>query len=302
MKQIPLLIDALSAPLAIRQTTLETFVRVFRSKLGGAWFNGAELHAELGIAAPRPRQGAREAPTVAVIPVQGVIAQHPQSLGTSTDEIGAALNAALVNDRVDAILLDVDSPGGTVGGIPELAAKIAEATQVKPIVALANSMMASAAYWLASQADEVVVTPSGEVGSIGVYMVHEDWSKNLEQEGVSITAISAGKFKTEGAPWEPLGAEAEAFRRARVEEVYGWFVKAVASGRRDSQANVRNGYGEGRVLGAVQAVNAKLADRVGTFEDTVMRLATRVQRRASRGASASLLRRRLTLDSDPLIP
>lgn len=302
MKQIPLLIDALSAPLAIRQTTLETFVRVFRSKLGGALFNGAELHAELGIAAPRSRQGARDAPTVAVIPIQGVIAQHPQSLGTSTDEIGAALNAALANDRVDAILLDVDSPGGTVGGIPELGAKIAAATQSKPIVALANSMMASAAYWLASQADEVVVTPSGEVGSIGVFMVHEDWSKNLEQEGVAITAISAGKFKIEGAPWEPLSAEAEAFRRARVEEVYGWFVKAVASGRRDSQANVRSSYGEGRVLGAVQAVNAKLADRIGTFEDTVMRLATKVQRRASRGASASLLRRRLALDSDPLIP
>lgn len=292
MKDLLRLMRALTEPLAAEENAILNLARMIRSNPAGAI---AALHAEVG-AASSGRRATRESAKIAVIPVHGAIAQHPQSGGTSTDEIGSMLAAALSSTQVDGILLDVDSPGGTIGGVPELAAKIYEAREVKPIVALANGLMASAAYWLGSAATEVVVTPSGEVGSIGVYMLHEDWSKNLEQEGVRITAISAGKFKMEGAPWEPLSAAAESFRRQRVEEVYGWFVRGVATHRRDSQANVRNGYGEGRVLGAAQSVEAKLADRVGTFEETVGRLATRVERAARRGPSAALLARRLALD------
>ena len=294
-RSIVQLVRALSGPVLLEQDTLVRLAQIFRRKLAGASFTGAELHAELGIAA-RGRTAARAAATIAVVPIQGLIAQHPQSLGASVDEIDQELTAALTNPRIDAILLDVDSPGGTVGGVPELGAKILAGRAEKPIVALANGLMASAAYWLGSAADEVVVTPSGEVGSIGVYMLHEDWSRNLDQDGIAVTAISAGKYKTEGAPWEPLSAEAEAFMRARVDEVYGWFIKAVATGRRDSQANVRAGYGEGRVLGAAQAVKAKLADRVATFEETVARLVARVDRAATRGGqSAAILRKRLDL-------
>ena len=300
-KLIPQLVHALSAqPLVMERRTLEALVDVFRRKLAGASFTGEQLHAELGVAAPRTRSP-REGAGIAVIPIQGVFTQHPSfSLGTSTDEIGQALNVALASNQVDAILLDVDSPGGTIGGVPELADKIAAARQQKPIVAFANGLMASAAYWLSAAASEVVVTPSGEVGSIGVYMLHEDWSRNLAQEGVTVTAISAGKYKTEGAPWEPLNAEAEAHMRAMVDEAYGWFVKAVADGRHDSQANVRAGYGEGRVLGAKEALRAKLVDRVATYDETVQRLATRVTRANRRGASADVLGRRLALDTENL--
>lgn len=291
--QIVQLVRALSGPMLLEEDTLIRLAQLFRRKLAGEAFDGAALHAELGLAAPKARSAGDKQTTIAVIPIQGLIAQHPQSLGTSTDEIGAALATALANPRVDAILLDVDSPGGHINGVPELAAKIAAARQVKPITAVANGLMASAAYWLGSQADEVVVTPSGEVGSIGVYMLHEDWSQNLAQEGVKIRAISAGKYKLEGAMWEPLNVEAEAFIQQRVDEVYGWFVKAVASGRRDSQTNVKAGYGEGRVLGGVQSVKANLADRVATFEESVGRLAARVQRR---GPNAATLDRKLDLD------
>jgi signal peptide peptidase SppA len=291
--QIIQLVRALSAPVLLEHDTLVKLAQIFRRKLGDEAFVGAELHAELGVAMPTHRGKAAPPVTVAVIPIHGLIAQHPHSLGTSTAEIGSALGKALANSSIDAILLDVDSPGGTVGGVPELGAKIAAARAVKPVTALANGLMASAAYWLGSQADEIVVTPSGEVGSIGVYMLHEDWSQNLAQEGVKIRAISAGKYKLEGAPWEPLDLEAEAFMQQRVDEVYGWFVKAVASGRRDTQTNVRQGYGEGRVLGGVQSVKANLADRVGTFEETVGGLAARAPRR---GPSAATLDRRLDLD------
>jgi len=291
--QIIQLVRALSGPVLLEEQTLIKLAQIFRRKLNGEAFDGSALHAELGMAGPAGRGGAEKQTTIAVIPIYGLIAQHPQSLGASTVEIGRKLDAALASRSVDAILLDVDSPGGAVGGVPELGAKIAAARAVKPITALANGLMASAAYWLGSQADEVVVTPSGEVGSIGVYMLHEDWSQNLAQEGVKIRGISAGKYKLEGAPWEPLDPEAEAFMQQRVDEVYGWFVKAVASGRKDSQANVRGGYGEGRVLGGIQSVKANLADRVATYEETVGRLAARVQRR---GPSAAALDRKLALD------
>jgi signal peptide peptidase SppA len=296
MSQIPRLLRALGEPLLIEPRLGRALVQVFQRKLAGESFDGAALHAELGIetAAQRTRSNAPE-PAIAVIPIQGLIAEHPQSLGTSTDEIGAQLEAALASRSISAILFDVDSPGGTVSGVPELAAKIAAARGTKPMLALSRSLMASAAYWLASAADEIMVAPSGEVGSIGVYTAHEDWSRALEAEGVVITPVSAGKYKLEGAPWAPLSEEARAVLQARVDEVYGWFVKAVAAHRGDTQTNVRNGYGEGRVLGAEQSVKAKLADRIGTFEDAVARLSTRIKRTG--GASAAHRGRELALDS-----
>lgn len=298
MKDLLRLVRAMSEVLAAEESATRSLARLIAQDAAGAL---ASLHADLEAANTNARRPvARQSTQICVIPIRGAISHHDASGGTSTDEIAAQLTMAVGSPQIDAILLDVDSPGGTIDGVPELADRIYAARETKPIVAIANGLMASAAYWIASAAGEVVVTPSGQVGSIGVLQLHEDWSKALDQEGVKITVISAGKFKTEGAPWGPLSAEAENFRRQRVEEVYGWFVKAVAVHRRDSQANVRSGYGEGRVLGATQAVNAKLADRVGTFEETIERLARKVDRAARRGSSAAMLGRHLALDADPL--
>ena len=296
MSQIPRLLRAFGEPLLVEPRLGRALVQVFQRKLTGEAFDGAALHAELGIetAAQRDRNGA-PTPGIAVIPVYGLIAEHPQSLGTSTDEIGAQVDAALASRAVSAILFDVDSPGGTVTGVPELAAKILAARGQKPMLALSRSLMASAAYWIGAAADEIMVTPSGETGSIGVYTAHEDWSKALEEEGVVLTPVSAGKYKLEGAPWAPLSEEARAVLQARVDEVYGWFVKAVAQGRATTPAAVRSGYGEGRALGAKQSIDAKLADRIGTFDDAVARLSAMAKRAG--GASAARRARELALDS-----
>lgn len=295
MSQIPLLVHALSSqPLALEENTLHTLVDVFRRKLLGASFNGEELHAEMGVVAPSARRTAAPPPTIAVVKIWGVISHHPQSLGTSVDQIGQSFDAAMASPQVDGVLLDIDSPGGMVQGVPELAAKIHAAT--KPVTALANGMMASAAYWIGSAASEIVSIPSATgLGSIGVYRLHEDWSQKLDKEGVKVTAISAGKYKTEGAPWGSLSAETEAFYRREVESVYNWFVRDVATHRRDSQANVRGGYGEGRMLRAPEAVKANLVDRVDTWEGAVLRLGAKAQR-VSHGPRADVLARRLALD------
>jgi len=293
MSQITRLVHALSQPIALEPAMLFRFAAVFRRKLAGEIFDGAKLHAELGIQQPNERPK-REAARVGVVSIVGVLSQHPQSLGASTADIGASIDAAVANPNIDAILLDIDSPGGEVSGIPEVAAKIAAARDQKPVLALVNGMAASAAYWLASQATEIMITPSGMAGSIGVYMLHEDWSKNLEQEGVKITAMSAGKFKLEGAPWEPLSDEAKADIQAKVDTYYSAFTRAVGEGRKASAAEVRAGYGQGRVLLAKEAVEANLADRIGTFEDAVARLQARKPLRQKSRAQAA---RALALDA-----
>lgn len=230
---------------------------------------------------------------VAIIPVYGVIEHHSDWLmewfgGTSVDGLRESLHAALVDPQVRAVLLDVDSPGGTVAGITELAAEIRNARGgTKPIVAIANAFAASAAYWLASQADEVVITPSGYVGSIGIYAVHQDISRMLEEAGVTVTLISAGPHKTEGNEFEPLSEDAAADLQERVDASYDQFLSDVAAGRRTTVAQVRESYGGGRVLGARNALAAGMVDRIATVAATVQRLDRGSGRTAGRARAAA---------------
>ena len=274
--------------------TLRLGGQLLHRKLLGEVFNGAKIHAELGVATPTQRREARES-GIAVIPILGVIEHRMQSLGTSVEEIDMAFDVAIASKRVDGIVFDVDSPGGGVTGLPELAEKIRAAGKIKPIATISNGMMASAALWLGSAAREVWAIRSGDTGSLGVFMLHIDESKALEDEGVVVTEFSAGKFKTEGAPWKPLSEEAAEFFQERVNEVYGWFVAAMAEFRGDTPANVRKGFGEGRLLGAKQAKAAKLVDRIGTFEEVVSRVAQLGSK--PKGRRAAILREQMALDT-----
>jgi signal peptide peptidase SppA len=287
---LPRLLRSLTGePLAIERRTLDAFLMMLRTRhLDGLSFSGAEIHAELGIATPRPgRTAAVEERNIAVIPIVGAIANRGMSLGVGALQVAAAVRSAAADRRVDGIVLDIDSPGGTVTGVPEAAAEIFAARQMKPVTAVSNGLMASAAYWIGAAAGEVVASPSSETGSIGVFSLHEDWSKWLEQEGIVITEIAAGKYKTEGAPWKALDEAGETFWRSRVAEVYDWFTGDVARFRGDTQANVKAGYGEARVLSAKAAVAAGLADRVGTLDEELVRMAEGISPR--RGARADLV-------------
>jgi signal peptide peptidase SppA len=212
---------------------------------------------------------------VMVIPIVGVISHRASMLsdvsgpgaGTSTQKLQEKFRLAIDDPDCKAIVLDVDSPGGSVEGVMELASEIYAARRQKPITAVCNSMACSAAYWLASAAGEVVCTPSGQCGSIGVYMLHQDESEALKKDGIKITVIKAGKYKTEGNPSEPLSQEAYDAFLEKVNDYYGMFVKAVSQHRGTSQTAVREGYGQGRSLLAGDAVRQGLADRVGTLDD-----------------------------------
>jgi hypothetical protein len=132
--------------------------------------------------------------------------------------------------------------------------------------------MASAAYYLGSQANEVVGTPSGMIGSVGVLMMHVDHSAANEMEGISPTIISAGKYKAEASPDFPLSDEARAYLQSQVDQYYGMFVNAVADGRGVSSDTVRTDYGEGRCLTATDALKVGMIDRVESLDATVQRL------------------------------
>jgi capsid assembly protease len=214
--------------------------------------------------------------SVATIPLKGVLMpgaggffEMLLGLGGGLDSFRRNLDRAVADDSVKRIVIDVDSPGGVVDLIPETADAVWKARKAKPVTAMVNTLAASAAYWIASQADEIVSTPSGEAGSIGVYSIHRDMSAMFDQSGVVHTIVSAGRYKTEANPFEELDDEAQAFLQQGVDDYYSMFVSAVARGRGVTTDAVRKGYGEGRVLTAKRAVSAGLVDRIATFDEVV---------------------------------
>lgn len=246
-------------------------------------------------AAPRARAagGARQG-SIAVIQVFGSIVQRASQLGpceggTGTEDIGNALQMALADDTISQILMQFDTPGGSVFGVGELGAAIMAGRAQKPIIGLADSMAASAGYWLLSQCSEAYCTPGGMVGSIGVYGAHQDISKALEAEGVNITLVSAGKYKVEGSPYAPLDEEARASMQQSIDSYYTMFTKAVAKGRGVAIDQVRGGMGEGRVLQADDALKAGMVDGVATFSDVVKKMSRnqQMQQRSGRSAMAA---------------
>ena len=160
----PLLRAIHNTPWAILPEKLEAICEVVRR-------HAASALPPTQFAAAHPRR--RASGSVAVLPLYGTISQRmgmmeSMSGGTSAEAFGKYFRAAVADPDVGSIVIDIDSPGGSVYGIEELASEILDARGEKQIVAVANSLAASAAYWIGSAAHEFVVTPSGEVGSIGV--------------------------------------------------------------------------------------------------------------------------------------
>ena len=248
------------------------------------------LAARGNLASPSRRASPRAPARTAIIRVVGPIEQRAGILeffgiGTSCASIAGSLRSAIVDPEIDRIVLDIDSPGGSVFGLAELAAEIRSARAVKPVVGVANSMAASAAYWIGSACSELYCTPSGQVGSIGVIEAHEDVSAAMELAGVNVTVLSAGSFKAEASPFTPLGAAARAQMQREVEAYHDDFVRDVARGRNVSVDAVRRDMGQGRMMRGGAAQAAGMVDGVKTFEAV-----RRARPQAARIDSATLAR------------
>lgn len=260
-------------PWALHPAKLEAIKAILAMRANGTPISAEEVAEIVAAAGPR-RSNGREAGSVGVLPLQGVIMPRAGLLAQSSGAVSLEqwmkdFRSMVADPDIGSILLDIDSPGGDVTGITEASAEIRAAREEKPVHAIANSMAASAGYWLASQASTVAVTPSGWVGSIGVYSAHEDLSGFMEQEGIKTTLISAGKYKVEGNPFEPLSDEARAHIQEQVDDYYGMFVGDVAKGRGVPAAVVRKQYGEGRMLLAKPAKEAGMVDSIDTFGGAV---------------------------------
>jgi signal peptide peptidase SppA len=204
------------------------------------------------------------------VPILGAISHRGGWWGnTSSMEIVAAVEDMSRDPKVAAIILDIDSPGGTVAGTQEAADAIYAARDRKPIIAIANSLAASAAYWIGSSATKFYAAPSAEVGSIGVYAMHLDISKANDRLGIKPTYISAGKYKVEGNPDAPLTSEAKATIQRSVDAAYADFVWAVARNRGVKLSEVKGGFGEGRVVGAKEAHRLGMVDGVRALASVI---------------------------------
>lgn len=276
-----------SQPWALEPGVFAAAEHILLRWAAGTRLGADEVAAAVGSAPEAAAQRAAQARAasgrgVAVVPVYGVLAHRAYAVAntsrplTSTETLAQQLRAVAADPEVGTIVMDVDSPGGSVFGVQELGDVLADirGNSGKHLVAVANNMAASGGYWIASQAHELVVTPSGMVGSIGVIVPHTDNSAMRERVGVKTEYISAGKYKAEGFNDGPLTDEARAHLQGQVDAYYAAFTKAVARGRGVDVSTVRGeAFGEGRMRLAAEAVKAGMADRVATLEDTIARYA-----------------------------
>lgn len=211
----------------------------------------------------------------AILPITGPIIRRGNLLSslsggpmTSVEMLAKDFTRAVEDDAFDAILLDVDSPGGEASGISELAGIISRARDTKPITAYVGDLAASAAYWLASAASEVVVHRMAALGSIGVVMAVPDPSASPKDHVEFVSSVSPNKRP------DPTSKEGKSELQALVDALADIFVEDVAAQRGVTSETVAGDFGQGGLRVGADAVEHGMADRLGTFEEVVADLAT----------------------------
>jgi signal peptide peptidase SppA len=211
---------------------------------------------------------------IATISIEGPILRKPGLFArvimgaTDSEEIGAAVREAGQRDDIKAVFLNIDSPGGTVAGTPELAAAVASLDAQKPVYAFSSGLMASAAYWIASQARAIYATPSAKVGSIGVVQAVIDESAALDKAGIKVEVFSVGKYKAMGAPGTPLTNDQRELINSNLAEIAGEFHAAVLAKGRAIPAEAM----EGQTFSGRQAQRYNLAGMVPDRAEAMRRL------------------------------
>lgn len=274
MKYMNILMACAAEPWALEKSKLVSVANFLRFKAMGGQYSAEEVQARIH---HKTEASVKQADgSIGILPIHGVIGERMSMLdeicgGTSTEMISKQFCAMLNDGTIKAIVLDINSPGGVARSVQEVAQEIYDARGIKPIIAQVNTCAASAAYWIATQADEVVVTPSGQAGSIGVYTIHEDISQMLKMEGLKETLIYSGEFKVLGNEFEPLSADAKTIMQQRVDELAASFTGGVAQGRGVSAETVNNSFGQGLMFGANELVKRGMADRIAPMSETLAR-------------------------------
>jgi len=227
---------------------------------------------------------------VGIITITGSLVNRGAWVGassglTSYEGIGFQIKSAVADPAVRSVILDMHSPGGEAIGAFEVAALVRELAASKRTVAVVNGMAASAAYAIVSGAGEIVTTETGVSGSIGVVLLHADFSRQLDREGITPTLIHAGAHKVDGNPFEPLSADVRDDLQAEVNAFYDAFLATVANGRGSRLTAAAARATEARTFIGKAAVEAGIADRIGSFESVLAELSRATTPRGGRSTS-----------------
>ena len=191
----------------------------------------------------------------AIVPVLGPLFRG------SYNRIRERIKAAAEDSSVKVIVLRVNSPGGLVSGVKELADFISKVD--KPVYVYADGLMASAAYWIGSAARQIAAPVTASIGSIGVRTLHIDWSKWNERQGLAFTHLAAGSYKVLGNEDEPLSQEAKNYFLDQLNTLYNIFVESVAKQRKVDRKKAEN-MADGKIFLAEEAMEIGLIDRIET--------------------------------------
>ncbi|MEA1895390.1 MAG: signal peptide peptidase SppA [Euryarchaeota archaeon] len=208
---------------------------------------------------------------VAVIYVQGMMITGgiPDGFGVSTSEsVCKYLRLAADDDNVEAIVLRVNSPGGSLAAAQEIKREIEKAKEKKPVVISMGDVAASAAYHISASSDLIVANPGTITGSIGVIWVFENKSGYYDEEGIEHWVAKSGEFKDMGADWRNLTVDEQAYADEVVMEVFSTFVDDVAVGRNLTREDVLN-LSDGRIYTGATAVDLGLVDETGNMYDAI---------------------------------
>lgn len=256
-------------PWLMAQAELEALLRSLPDPLTEAM---AETLAVNFTPDPKERDDFMLRDGVAIIPITGALSKRRSFWsyffgGASYADLTEIFLDALEDPDVQAVLFDVDSPGGTVNGVEAFASLIFESRKKKPCVAFAGGNMASCAYWIGSSANRVIAEATAQVGSIGVYTIHSDYSEAEKKYGIKRTVVRAGKYKAIGE--EPLTPDRKKFLQDQVDYLYSLFIDTVARNRDVDSESVEADMADGRMFIGQQAVDAGLADAVGNIETAI---------------------------------
>jgi signal peptide peptidase SppA len=210
---------------------------------------------------------------VGIINLHGTIMNRASSMNLSSSDadpqrFAAKLKALADNREISRIVISIDSPGGTVQGTREAADAVAYAASKKEVIAVADGMMASAAYWIGSQATRVIATPDAMVGSISVLMALKDTSAKEEKDGIKTVVLRTGEFKALGQQGEPIDQKVIDERMELLNTYHGQFIDAIVAGRKMPKEKATS-LANGKVYVGASAVRAGLADDVGTLQDAI---------------------------------
>lgn len=267
---------AMNRPLVIHPDKAAIILEVLAGRIG---VDTAPMVPEASRFAARSRAGDRQlvpvSAGVAIISIIGTLVNRGAWVGASSglvsyEGISAQLREAAADPAVQSVILDIDTGGGEAGGITGVAAQIAALARQKRVVAVVNDTACSGGYWLASAANEIVVSETSMVGSIGVVVLHVDRSQEMVQKGWAPTFIHAGAHKVDGNSLGPLPDSVRTDVQQSIDQLYRSFCQGVAAGRGSRLSAAAARATEARVYLGRDAVAAGLADRVDTF-DAVLR-------------------------------